>query len=202
MEYSEIPSKQIAMTDPSGAGDDPEKYRTGFRRFFALIIDSLVISVIAAPFAFIFRLLAESQPALDVEFVIGTAYLVALTAKYGKTPGKHLCKVKVVSYPGEGRIGWKESVMREIVPVILVLMMLPMGFLWGMTRGPNPFGITWAILLLVGGFGWSILEVVTFLLDPKRRALHDKLAGTVVVRTGNFAFLEAHRRERTSDSPT
>ena len=30
---------------------------------------------------------------------------------------------------------------------------------------------------------WFVLEIITMLLNKKRRALHDLIAGTVVVRT-------------------
>jgi uncharacterized RDD family membrane protein YckC len=32
-------------------------------------------------------------------------------------------------------------------------------------------------------FIWSILEIVTMLFDDRKRALHDKIAETVVIRT-------------------
>jgi uncharacterized RDD family membrane protein YckC len=42
----------------------------------------------------------------------------------------------------------------------------------------SPFWIT----LAWAGAAWSILEVVTMLTNRKRRAIHDFIAGTVVVR--------------------
>jgi uncharacterized RDD family membrane protein YckC len=170
--------------------EDLERYQTGLRRFFAGILDSIFISIIAAPFALIIGLLTASVGKGDVEFIIGTIYIMVLTGVYGKTLGKHLCKVRVVSYPGEGKIGMRESVLREIFPVIMVVLLLPMNFFWEMTRGPNPIGIAWGGMLLLGGMGWNILEIGTYLMDPKRRAFHDKIAGTVVVKTGRFEFGE------------
>jgi uncharacterized RDD family membrane protein YckC len=168
--------------------DDLEKYQTGLRRFFAGIIDSVFITIIATPFALVIGLLSPSVDKGDVEFIMATLYFITLTALFGKTLGKHLCRVKVVSYPYEGKIGWREAVLREIFPVILVVLFLPMNFFLEMTRGPNPMAIAWGLMLVLGGVGWNILEIVTYLMDPKRRAFHDKIAGTVVVRTGKFEF--------------
>lgn len=38
-------------------------------------------------------------------------------------------------------------------------------------------------ILAFAGLGWFLLEVVTMLTNEKRRALHDLIAGTVVVST-------------------
>jgi uncharacterized RDD family membrane protein YckC len=39
-------------------------------------------------------------------------------------------------------------------------------------------------LQILGGaaFGWFLLELISMLINPKRRAVHDLIAGTVVVR--------------------
>lgn len=45
------------------------------------------------------------------------------------------------------------------------------------------------ILRILGGalLGWSLLELITMLTNSKRRALHDWIAGTVVVREAGAA---------------
>lgn len=184
------------MENPHFPGsEDLWKYKTGLRRFVALILDGIFLQVIAAPFALIFWLLDAPVGGEDFEFIIGTVYVIVLTAIYGKTPGKHLCKLKVVAFPDEGEIGIQQSMLREIFPVIMVVLFLPLDYFWGMTRGPNPIGIAWGLMLFLGGFGWHILEIVTFLLDPKRRAFHDKIAGTVVVKTGKIEYWEKFRNK-------
>lgn len=190
----QIKNQHAKMDNPEFSQlDGLEKYHTGIRRFVAMILDGIFIQIIAAPIALVIGLLSASVDGGDVEFIIGTAYLICLTAIYGKTPGKHLCKLKVVSYPDEGRIGIRHSVLREIFPVIMAVLVLPTNFFLEMSRGPNPFGIAWVVMLALGGIGWHILEIVTFLMDPKRRAFHDKIAGTIVVKTGEFEFLEKNR---------
>ena len=37
-----------------------------------------------------------------------------------------------------------------------------------------------------GGLVWSLLEIATMLTNSKRRALHDLIAGTVVVRVSQI----------------
>jgi uncharacterized RDD family membrane protein YckC len=197
MENQEDQSKQYSQAgNPVLSGkDDLWKYQTGWRRFFAGILDSVFISIIATPLALAYRFLSSSESGPDADFIVGTVYMVCLTAVYGKTPGKHFCKVKVVAYPDEGKIGFREAVMREIVPFIMVVFILPMDYFWNQTRGPNPLGLAWAAMIMMSGIGWTILEVATYLLDPKRRAFHDKIAGTVVVKTGEFGFVESLRQE-------
>jgi uncharacterized RDD family membrane protein YckC len=190
----QIRNPYAEMVNPRLPGsEDLWKYKTGLRRFVAMILDGIFLQVIAAPFALIIWLLDAPVDGDDVDFIIGTIYVIGLTAIYGKTPGKHLCKLKVVTYPDEGKIGIRHSALREIFPLIMVVLFLPMDYFWEMTRGPNPIGIAWGAMLFLGGIGWPILEIVTFLLDPKRRALHDKLAGTVVVKTGRIEYWDKMR---------
>jgi len=47
-------------------------------------------------------------------------------------------------------------------------------------NGADHLGLVGKILD-VAGFSWFILEVITMLTNSKRRALHDWIAGTVVV---------------------
>ena len=46
---------------------------------------------------------------------------------------------------------------------------------------PDELTLTGAASMVAGT--WFVLEIITMLLNKKRRALHDLIAGTVVVRT-------------------
>ena len=38
------------------------------------------------------------------------------------------------------------------------------------------------MILVLAGLGWFLLEIGTTFINPKRRAVHDLIANTVVVR--------------------
>jgi uncharacterized RDD family membrane protein YckC len=49
--------------------------------------------------------------------------------------------------------------------------------------GSDSFASHWPLVALAfANLGWFLLEITTMLTNPKRRAFHDLIAGTVVVR--------------------
>lgn len=89
--------------------------------------------------------------------VANAAYETVLVAWRGQTLGKLALGIRVVAVDG-GRVGWARSGIRALVP---------------MAAGAVPSVV--APVLAVGVYGWA-------LVDPNRQGLHDKAAGTVVVR--------------------
>jgi uncharacterized RDD family membrane protein YckC len=88
-----------------------------------------------------------------------------------------------------GPLSLRQAAMRDILPLILsivgVLIALP-----DVAHGKHPYpdavaglaGIsTFHRVVLWSSLAWWILEVATMLSNSKRRALHDFIAGTVVM---------------------
>ena len=89
--------------------------------------------------------------------VVAAVYTIVPTALFGQTAGKLAVGTRVV-VDGEGRRpGWRRSVVR-----------------WLVSEGLGQ--------LPVLGLVVSLVVVGSILLDPRRRGVHDKAAGTVVVR--------------------
>jgi uncharacterized RDD family membrane protein YckC len=92
-----------------------------------------------------------------VVFVLHGVYVVAPTARWGRTLGKLIVGVRVVMQ-NDGRLpGWRESLQRWVLPAIAWFI---------------PY-VGWAV---------SIGLRATLVLDPLRRGVHDRMAGTIVVR--------------------
>lgn len=89
--------------------------------------------------------------------VFGAVYTIAPTALWGQTAGKVAVGTRVVAEADGSLPGWRRSAIRWAVP----------GFL-----GRLPY-----VGILV-----SLVVTGSLLLDPRRRGLHDKAAGTIVVR--------------------
>jgi len=172
-----------------------ERYLTFGPRFWTSSVDSCVLW----PVGFIATvLLSLNIPRILTAVLVITqtlawlVYTVVLHARYGQTVGKMVTKVQVVDFRTEGSISWRQALLREGIPVALST-----GFLiWevlciiGGERNPNDIsanealsdsGVFWFLAALPGF--WFIAEVLTMLTNEKRRALHDFIAGTVVVRT-------------------
>ncbi len=165
---------------------DTDKYRTGLKRLTAAIIDWIVF----LPLVLIEQWLFKNTESLSVVigWTIFTAFLplmyfVLLHYKYGQTIGKWVTGIKVLDVSETKSITLKQSVLRDIFYLaIQIIGLLYFTFLVVKTDeaeylyndyrnfADNP--ILW----------WTIIELVTMLTNQKRRALHDFIAKTVVIR--------------------
>lgn len=121
------------------------------------------------------------------------AYLVK---RYGGTPGKLLMGIKIVKVEG-GPVGYQEAMLRYSVLFVLATLGQIAGLQGhiGMTDSEY-FALDWqekalrmqelapswfkSVTLLTNIWIWS--EFVVMLTNKKRRAIHDFIAGTVVIR--------------------
>ncbi len=111
------------------------------------------------------------------EIALSTAYSILLHARYGQTVGKWVCKIKIVDHLTATQISLNQAFLRD--SGLLVGLLYAASVLKGEEFDPNQLTGTAA---LVAGT-WFILEIISMLLNKKCRALHDLLAGTVVIRT-------------------
>ncbi len=159
-----------------------EKYRTGWRRFFAAWIDAACLSVLAVPLEYLPETFPDGK--IYAAGILQLLYVIVLTWRFAGTPGKRILGLDVVDYATEGPISLLQSCKREIGMVALWLV----GVGWYMHLrndwGYSPRYVTAVIAPLVSfrREAWLLLEILTMFMNEKRRAIHDLIAGTVVVR--------------------
>ena len=175
--------------------DPAKRYSTFAPRFWTVWVDGCVLWPIGFVSAI---LLARSIPRgltvllLVVEGLAGLVYTVVMHAVYGQTVGKMVTKVRVVDYRTGGKISWWQAFLRESVAILLAIGMLVweavhvLNGSWDVGGGATAESATdsrilWLLVWLPAL--WFLVEVVTMLSNQKRRALHDFIAGTIVVRT-------------------
>lgn len=95
--------------------------------------------------------------AVLITSAIGAVYEIVLVALRGQTLGKMIVGIRVVRMDTGGSVGWGRSTLRWFVPAATA-------------RLP---GVLSTLQLLI--YLWMVW-------DPNRQGLHDKAAGTVVVR--------------------
>ncbi len=88
--------------------------------------------------------------------VLPLAYLVPMSALSGQTLGKRRSRIMLVRSDGSPA-GWTASLVHYGVPIVVGLLLVPIGYLIG------------------------IGLVLWWLGDPRRQGVHDKLARTLVV---------------------
>lgn len=152
------------------------RYRTTVPRFWAGLVDQAVLfpSKILLGFG-----AAWLSPYLLIllQIAIDTAYSIWLHARYGQTVGKWVCKIKIVDHLTGTPISLNQAILRD--SGLLVGLLYAVAVFKGDEFDPDH--LTGAAGTVAGV--WFILEIITMLMNKKRRALHDFLAGTVVVRT-------------------
>lgn len=172
-----------------------ERYSTFGPRFWTGSVDSCVLW----PLGFITTvLLSVNIPRIVaavlvmVESLAWLIYTVVMHARYGQTVGKMVTKVRVVDFRTEGGISWRQAWLREGIPMALSLGFLGWEISLMLTGRLSPGAVAsgevltvskrfWLLTALPGL--WFVAEVLTMLTNEKRRAIHDFIAGTVVVRT-------------------
>ncbi|MER6809132.1 RDD family protein [Spirillospora sp. NPDC000708] len=179
---------------PSLAPVDPNAPASRGLRFAAGLIDRFIVGLFNVPVVLFairwdrLREVADTGQSLDnpldaydlprlavgyaVAMLLGVAYYTVQHAVWGKTIGKRAVGIRVVRADDRTAAGWGQIIARQ-------------GFVF-LTDA-----ITTALTLLVpfgGLFGFvALLDNAWILWDRDRRAVHDKVAGTVVVRAPAWA---------------
>ena len=164
------------------------KYQTFTPRFFALIIDALIFLPLSlldnliisvsdlSPVIFSFWLLAFNMA--------HPVYSILMHGFYGQTLGKMALKVKVVD-AFEKPISFHHAVLRELpyIAFSFSLIFFATPQVSGVVEVSDFLPYTAESIIIFLMLIWGIADVAVFLVNSKRRALHDFIAGTVVVRT-------------------
>lgn len=184
-----------AEDTPPPSEENP--YATFWRRGWAFILDSLIFQL---PLLFATLHRTPFPPAVEMVVIYAgilgpAAYQVVLHRYGGQTLGKALMGVRVVStIPGATALSplrWRQAVLRSIMPLLLYIPAMITGLRYAglgvppelvrsleiMHLGPWKAYPEW--LFLMAWFGLELSAVATL---PHRRAVHDLLAKTEVIR--------------------
>ncbi|WP_131742109.1 RDD family protein [Actinomadura roseirufa] len=173
---------------PLGHGGPGDGLAGRGARLGAAVLDGLIVGVVSVPFvvqAIRWDRLKEAADAgttvdatdiydiprllagYAIAFVLGFAYYTVLHVRYGQTIGKRAAGIRLVRADDRSAVSWGQVLARQ-------------GFVYALTIGT-------AVLNLVGPLGGvvglaGLLDNAWILWDPRRQSVHDKIAGTVVVK--------------------
>jgi len=174
-----------------------ERVYAGFwKRFCSGFADALIIM----PLAFLFIWLEGIDRTLAIFIVIPSSVLFAMynvvfNARLGGTLGKLAVGIRITQ-PNGTPIGWPEAWKRSAVDLIFAFLVLVVE-VWALVHvDPEKYvSLGWvdrtqllrvyqpswfrSVAILQQVWIWS--EVVVLLFNERRRAIHDFIAGTVVV---------------------
>ena len=156
------------------------KYKTFWKRLAAAMIDS----VLFLPYVFFATTHKYYYYGVELSYIlIWTAYSTYCHGKYGQTLGKRLTGIAVLDVGEASLIGYKRAFLREVLWFLVSLALLVYSF----AHSGNDTLVAeevinhYDVLLSVVTVGWLVTELVTMLLNAKRRAIHDYMAQSVVI---------------------
>lgn len=159
-----------------------EKYKTLPKRLLAAIIDGIILY----PISFLDSFYTNKSVPL---FVMGTLavaviylfYFVFSHAKFGYTIGKKVTGLKVLDVSESRLITVKSSMLRESPLVVINLGVILYA---GAFLNTNILEFEEIFYNITSGANliWVIAELIYALSNKKNRAIHDLIAGSVVVK--------------------
>jgi uncharacterized RDD family membrane protein YckC len=162
--------------------DPLDKYDTFIGRFFAGLLDGLVLLPVG--------LLASFMTGDKFSLIIGA--VISYTAYYvysiyfhwqsGQTLGKKWMGIRVVDKNETRLLTLEQAFMRDSVYVLISTIGLFLALFQIITSRYNFLSSMVDQVLDWFGLVWFFLEVITMMTNDKRRALHDQLAGSVVIK--------------------
>lgn len=165
-----------------------KRYATFWPRFWAAIIDGLIFTALLYIECLLFGVEYSNQNMVlqAVNGVQYIGYVVFMHGFYGQTLGKMVMDVKVLDHDTETDINLKQSVRRESVNIAInsswILLLLSISISLQQLGSIHEF-LTYLIMGLSSlATLWALSEFITMLFNEKRRAIHDFIGKTVVVR--------------------
>jgi len=180
------------------------KYHTFLPRFLGGLFDSAFLNMVLI---YVVQKAFGLNQDLSLAFIVVVmsiypGYSIIMHGLWGQTLGKMITKVKVIRADEQGPIGFRQAMLRDCVPLlnsfIWIVMMARVSFFNAdpaSALATGPLG-RWVVFLLAI---WALLEFVTMLFSKKRRALHDLIAGTVVIREPEEEHLATSGKEDKGD---
>ncbi|MFC1584747.1 RDD family protein [Fibrobacterota bacterium] len=166
-----------------------KKYKTFWPRFWAGIVDLVVVAFCSSIIFFIFP---DDQDSLlyqkNIAYLFPTLYFTFCHYKFGQTVGKHLNGIAVIHVSEKKLLDLGQAMSREFA-----------GWLELLTILSSYFFTVFPLLTILAVWlyhMWYPLEILTMLSNRKRRALHDFIARSVVVRVEAVPLTEIKRTTR------
>jgi uncharacterized RDD family membrane protein YckC len=162
-----------------------ERYRTGLKRLWAAIVDSIVFLPLLLVDKWLYN--TNQNQSISTTWLIFTSlvpifYSIFLHYKYGYTIGKWVAKVKVLDVSETRTISLWQSIRRDIVLLLVQVISLVYILMYFHADNQGSFVTDYVDFTGAPLFIWTLAELISMLTNEKRRAIHDFIAKSIVVR--------------------
>ena len=189
---------QASAQSPNEFGTSTVEYSTFWRRVGGALLDGLILLPLSVLtyFGLMYTRLFYFYYFVPGLVILGF-YAIYLVKRNGGTPGKRILDLKVVMLDG-APVTTQAAILRYSVQIALAALStlgLAMagfnvtdeefqsaGYLQKITT-LSTHAPAWNTVVTWSAQGWYVLGAIVMLCNDKRRAVHDFIAGTVVIRT-------------------
>lgn len=176
VEKASLETQRLQLLNHELASD---RYNTFWQRLAANTIDSTLLKILGFTAGYFYSGDISAAVVVLVNF-FPLAYSIAFHALFGQTISKMLMGIKVFDRDEQTAVNFRKAFLRDSIPLLSVAA-LSLLALSGEINEASGYTQT-AVILSVVILSWAVLEIVTLLFNKKRRALHDLIAGTVVLK--------------------
>lgn len=165
---------------------DQQEFIGFWKRIQTSMLDVLFLGIFASIVYWLGILFAISQNVLlsyTLEYVLFLIFNIYLIVTYGGTPGKLMMKIRVVN--GQGKyLTFQQALLRHLFPIMSLVISIVMGV------NGNHFTVMMSPAATGGYLDESfnnifglifVVNCLFIILNTRKRALHDLIAGTYVV---------------------
>lgn len=177
------------------------RYGGFWKRFGALLLDGLIVAPITALGLWgMLRVRLFLLYSFVPELLFTLFYCVFLVGRFGGTPGKRLLGLRIVTVDGDA-VGYRHALLR-CAPELLLSQLASIGMILasfqiadaeyhtltmrGLGERLATLGPSWLQPVQHVNAAWTWGELFVLLTNRQKRALHDFIAGTVVIDESSF----------------
>jgi len=170
----------------------PMKYATIWRRFWAALLDFLVLLPILVVTLYVKRHIQNSfllACSIIVSYSYANVYSIWMHSRTGQTLGKRVTGVRVLDEDELWAPPLREAVLMNIGNVVYSLCLMAMALIAVATHtySQQSFLKNSTHKTLTHLYEcWVVADFVCIFCNRKHRSLHDLIAGTVVVRNRDY----------------
>jgi len=162
------------------------KYQTFWPRIYSGLVDGVVFIPFVYLDEWIYSLEVSNYYLLTYYALTSLSfyiYSVCMHGYYGQTLGKMLLRIKLYSVT-ESSLGFKRALYRDAIVILFTIVFIAIEApdILNNTNPQNIKNSEGMELLIFIVMIWYLSEFITMLFNNKRRAIHDYIAGSVVMR--------------------
>lgn len=171
-------------------------YKNFWRRFLAVVIDHVLGFIVGFPLVMLAAVVGKKFGATGEQVIsheaqltvililLGMAYDILMTRKYGGTVGKLVMRVYITDLGGNP-LGWGRATARLLAKLghgAFSASMLTLTLVVELAQESSLLSLLGSSLRVLSLFLFPFFGYYFALFTKKRQALHDLMAGTLVVR--------------------